>query len=902
MDFYAAFARLTAWFVTVDLHAVRELASTPLQQGRRGPDLFTYVYLHQFHVLILQFYNSHPTENDGRSPQSDGALYLMNEFQEAQGGRLIYLAQLAKGVIDLIPTFPRLADSLANICQVAGDVMTGATRFLSSTQGRSQPDDASTAQQRLELGHKIHTLVLDTLIMMIEKHVTQLNSDNLSCCIHALAEMLRLSLQGTHQSALDLLHEHREAYPELLHKYTIDAIAWEQRFDILVKLIQSSQMQLRVMAVTTMCTDLVACWKRYSENCGEEGIAYLSHLAEHLIRSQLVEYILGPNCHPEITGESANIIGFLVVTKTYRQEHTDLLWQCITSSQDPRVVDALTRMTSGIINLLDYPILLAFCEKLQTLPVEGFTPAIRSLWDHAIRQIVHRASVDGVNLDFHPYHLCLRLLREASARGPESHIAYPEMQRAALQKFLDLLNYRLDDEIRQQLYIICVEDIAQKSPTTLGSLWGLLMTMRPAIVQETHLLTEKHNLTKLIVDELEHVVETGQDVGTTIVLAGSLNQPRRDFVSNIIQLEPLKIDADLGQKLWDLLVGSRSSCLADREAGWSILNGALGTQSFLNPFLQTCLSQHLPALPSFCFCDGMLYFIREAVLPRLNNSSDLVLDDKDAVANSGIEQLWRLILEADETALVERAIRTLVVDIYIDSRHILTNPLHRNRQIHLAVVNRCLHQLKEAAKTIKASTDGTLSGDDEPMVIVATEEQIQEQERIFTRSLQLLRFFLETHQSRPQFAAPDLRTLISDVPYEIEGDSAELKYQSFDGDRQTDVKPLSIGKLNTAASLLASIRDETGFANYRMYYRGRPFLPNEREICRSLDDLHVHDGLILVKREEDGPPPSARIKPGASPLEVEISAHFDEMWEYLSMEERLAKEVMSPHITTESLS
>ena len=890
MDFFAAFARLAAWFILLDGYTVREMISRGSQDKRRPFDLFSHLYLPQLHTLIqARFYGAHLAEADIPSPQPDDAGYLINEFQAARGGKLVSLTNLIQGVVDLVPAYPKMVDCLGSLCQFAADILLESSYALRISTHTPHGSDASF-KRRLELGHRTHDLVLDVLMMMIEKHVTQLSPESVSSCNHALVEMLRASLYGDHEKASVLLQNHQAANPTLPSKYAIDSIVWEEYFNILVKLIRSSQMQLRVMAVTAMCSDLVTNWKRQSENVDEGGNKYLDHLAKYLIRSNLVQYILGPNCHPEITAESGNIIGFLVVTKSYGEEHTDLLWQGMTSSQDPRNVDALLRLMQQITNLFDYPSLLSFCRKLQALPIESYTPAIRTLWDTVMRQMMTRSAIDGISLDFDPYELCLRLLREASVCKSDSPVAYPELQRAALQKFSELMSQRSDEEIRQQVYLTCISDIAQKSPTTLGSLWGLSVAIRPVVITEMHSLAEKHNLTKLIVEELQYVTETKKDMGIEIVLAGGVNQPRRDFVANIIQLEPFKINAELGQKLWEVLVGTQSSCLADREAGWSILNAAIGRQSFLNPFLQSCLARYLPTLPSFCFCEGMLYFLRAAVLPRLNESSDLILDDEEAVAQSGIEQLWRLILEADDPLLVEQSIG-LMVDIYINSRHILLNPLHRTRQIHLALVNRCLNQLKDAAKMIRASADGTISSDDESMVIVATEEQIQKQERIFIRSLQLMRIFLEKHRMRPQFATPDLRTLISNAPYDVEGDSAELKYQSFDGDQQTDVKPLNIGQLNTAASLLASIRDETGFTNYRMYYRGRPFAPNEHDVCRSLRELCIQDGLILVRREDDSPIPTSPIRPGASLLEVEISAHFDELWEYLSMEETLAKEV-----------
>lgn len=893
MDLYTGFAKLSAWFVTLDLLTIEEHSSSQLTRERRPPGLFSSDYLRQVHALCYPLPSDDAVDNpEMLFADREDASYILQAFQSQAGGSIDCLSQLTKDLVTLVPAFPRLSECLAPICQVSGLIMFDNM----CNQSVLQP---AVIERTLMVGHELYDLVTDTLTKLIDKNATQLNADNVSSCLRALMDMLKIGLQGDHQAAVDLLQQHAQTWPNLPTRHSIEAIAWERRFDTLVQLIRSNQMQLRVMGVTQMCADLVGCWKRLGEARGGDNAAYLNHLAVYLLRSELVEYILSPSCHPEIIVEGANIIGFLAITRMYQEEHTNLIWQGITSSQDPRVADALTRLATHISNLFDYSGLLGFCQKLQSLPVDGFTPAVRSLWDTILRHMASRAALEEKPLSYHAYELCLRLLQEASACGPGSQIAHPEMQVAAMQKLKELLTYGPDAEGRQQLYSSCIKDIAEKTTATLGSLWGLLMAIRPGLQTEIRFLTENHDLARLVVDELDHAIETGRQFGIETVVFGGVNQPRREFIANIIQLEPQSLIDSLGLRLWGLLVGPRSLSLDDRRAGWSIINNIVRRVHSQNPFLSICLTQYLPNLPPACFCDGMLEFLRQEILPRLAEKGDLFLDDQESVNQSGIEHLWRLILEADDKDLVGSAVRTLAADVYIESPYIQASSLHRVRQIHLAVVDRCLRQLKEAARVIKASSEGATSDDDESMIIVTTGEQALRQERIFTRSLTLLRFFLEFHQSKPQFSTPDLRMLIPsqscEVPCEVQGDSADLKYQSFDGSHHTEVKPLKIGRENTAASLLASLRHETGFENYRIYYRGRPFLPNEQEICKSLADLQVHDGLILVKREEGGPVPSTRVNPGASPLEVEIAAHFDEIWEYLSMEEPLAQEVRGPH-------
>ena len=311
----------------------------------------------------------------------------------------------------------------------------------------------------------------------------------------------------------------------------------------------------------------------------------------------------------------------------------------------------------------------------------------------------------------------------------------------------------------------------------------------------------------------------------------------------------------------------------------------------MNSFASTCFSEYMPTLPPECFCLGTHEFVREGILPLVNDVASIALDDEEGGNHPAIEQLWRLILTAPQGTIENQAIATLVSDVYLKSETIKFFPHHRARKVHLALVNRCLQQLSAAATKLKSFGNQAMNGDDESMEIVATDQQVLEQELLFIRSLSVLREFHSLHQAEPHFSAPDLRPIMSASPEDVQGESAELKYQSFDGDAQTDVKPLDIGRTNTAASLFATLCKATGFENYRLYYRGRLFAPQESDIRKSLEDLQIHDGIILVRREPDVPSSPTRARPGASRVEVEILGHFEELWEYLSMEEKLAREI-----------
>ncbi|KAF4442789.1 hypothetical protein FACUT_1811 [Fusarium acutatum] len=841
------YARLSAWFVNQDIHTIKEFIAEQGGRGQQTVELFCPCYLQSLHSII------NPLLLSDDQYQHFGALSMafLKAYQDSPGGSLSRLLQLTRALFQVIPTYPRLTNDLAPICLVASDIMEDSCNFVT-------PEIAFKSNQKLLIGHTLLDLIHERLDIMIDKSPTHLVADSVLVIVQALSNMINIALKGDHATATLMLEQHHTEFPAVPLRYTAEAISYEHRFQFLIKLIKSSQMQLRFQGMTQMCKELIAFWKKHCDSKAEDGSHYVEHIAEYLIRTGFIDYLLGANCHPEIIVEGANIIGFIIVTRRYRRTHIDRFWEGITSRQDPRTADALARMVIQIAHLFDDDGFLLLCEKFQNLPIDAFTPAIRMLWEGVMKNMAEKCSNERL-LVVQPYNLCLRLLRDSSVCASGSQVMYPDIQQAAMQKFIELLRCGPDAEGQQQLYLGCLQDLANKSATTLGSLWCLFIALRSRdMSQEMRWLVEHHDLTRLVIEELEHAIGAGQAAGIPAVLSCSVNQPRREFIANLIQLEPPSITEDLGVKLWDMLVGPMSLSPDDRRVGWEILNSLRRKHKNGNSFLRACLTYHLPALSSEYFCEGMLEFLRIEILPRLNDNFNLALDDPEAVATSGIEQLWRLILEAEDETLVDRAIRTLAVDVYIDSRFFNSISTQRAQSVHLKLASRCLEQLKSAAQELRNACQGTNS-DDQVVVTTISQRQLQQQEMIFTRSLKFLRYILEAHQSKPSLSAPDLRTLIPQASHEVQGDPAGLKYQSFDGDQQTDIKPLVIGRANTAASLLASLRQETGFENYRIYYRGRPFLPSEQDICRSLEDLCVHDGLILVRREEGGPALSNRI-------------------------------------------
>lgn len=897
LGLYHSFLAFTAHLLLLDTQSIQEWQSH-VQPDPDGPLLFAPDYLHQLYRL-RQYHEQLRGGDFSDFPLSAPSYmnigsYFIRQLQAFLGGSIEFLGSFATALTAVISAVPKLADALAPVAQILVYCL-------------HEPADAVglDSQEQLRNVYELWKSLSSLLGVLIDKHAGHLTKDRAASLIDALSEMLRICLPCGHDDTNSLLEDHKAEYPDLVASrdeslstsLTAYAIMWEWKTDMLARLIRSTQMQLRVMAIEIMSTELIASWRRASNHEMDPQDPFLSHQGRYLLRINLVDYLTGSNCHPELVSGSSNILGFLVVTNMYSAALSDRLWQGITESQDPRAAKALTELNSSITNLLDYNALLSLCEKFQALPIQGFNTSTTFFCGFVLRELISRCQRDGITPGLLPYELCLRLLRESSICTPDSHQSrYPEVQSEAMARLDNLVAFGMDDQDRKKLYSSCVEDLAANSPTAMGSLCCLQIAMKGNVAGELTVLIEQFDFAKLLVEELAHAINVGRAAGTPVVFSRASNRSRREFITKVIYHRPDAFSGDLGKKLWNLLVGT--ACLGDedRNSGWEAIMAFDRETAAGNPFLQSGYSLYLPSLPPSCFCRGMLNCVITQVFYAVNdNAADCALDDQSDVLQSGLEQLWRIILGADDADSASIGIKALAVDVYLESRAILTYPFNRARQIHSSFVDRCLGQLKDAARKIKASSDGISSGEDEPMVIVTSEDEIHEQERIFTRTLQLLGLFVETHYTKPALCAPDFRPFVNQDPNEVQGDLTMLQYQSFDNGAQTEMKPLHIGKLNTAASLLSSLKLETGFSHYRVFYQGQQFLPTEEEICKSLESLEVNEGLILVRREEDDfdAVNAARVKPGSSPIEIQILSRFQELWTYLGMEDAIAKEVYS---------
>lgn len=888
-DFFMQFAKLTARFVAMDARRLAQYEE--LEEHTSQPVLTSKPYLLTFGWLLQKRDPNigQNLEQHYRFDWNDEVSNMVRHFIDG-GANIPTLTRFIRGQLILISENPKAVDDLTEPSRIVDRAISDSLSYYTSSGStyRSQMDNT---QRLIRQGYNFYKILAPALDTIIEKHATLLTAESALVHIMGLTRIYQAALDLENSPAEEVIIQHSQSHLTLPTKYSGIVISTEWKFGMLKKMIVCGQMQLRVCGVTTMCTELLSLYSKHKKDDPHRQ-PILIHFAQYIMKNKLVDYIVGTGSHPELISESGNIVGFLMATKIYTNRETDIIWQTVTTNQDPRVVEAVLRMLANVLNLLDYDKLLYLCDKARALPIEAFTPAMRDYCQRMLNFLIEKTggNDNGQYLDAPPYELCVRLVRESSMSRTDAPLGLLDIQHWATSRLRELVLHGPESEIRNRIYLTCIKDISSRSLTASGSICALYGLLNQNLATDLHILTTNHGLTRLMVEEVEFTNQPLQPNSVPANINSPARQARRDLLLAIILNEPRTITSDLGERLWTAFVGQGARSSADREIAWQILNSAATKASSKNAFIGTCFKEYLPRLEPQCYTIGSLDFTREAIQAWLREVQGDLLDEDQASGSHGLEHLWRMILTAPPNTIEDPAI-SMLVELYVDSPMIQSMARPRAHAVHLRLVNRCLEQLSYAAGKLKAFSDGTTSGDDEPMIIVASEQQIGEEELIFTRSLVLLREFLRSYQLKPHFVVPKLRPALPIPSTEVKGETQEFKFQTFDGQEHGPVRSLDVGKSNVVVELFAMIGRATNFKNFKVYHWGAEINLDTTAQSATMEDLQIGKGLVLVAKQGDeqscGGGPNMR----STSLEVEIINQFDAFWDYLGMDERLSKEI-----------
>lgn len=830
---------------------------------------------------------------------------IITRFAGQPGSGIACLSQIIRGLLHRSQSTPSLTQRLWIPLTIVNRIMHHHNASW-DTSNEMQKIPPPILQHLPFEAYDVFQAVDTTLQTFVSKQVSALSLETCQTLVQQLSSLL-LSVSVADQEPINLkLRERLGLILEFDNGLgpSIIELAW--KFQFLKKCIFEGRMEIRVQGVETMQQELVAVYNKYVQrNNPYKDHPIAQYLSDFMLANRLVEYFVGVESHPQLIGRCGNIIGFLVITSRYSEAESDAIWKAVTTSPDSRIVDAILPMLMGFFNISPYDTLLYLTTKLVELPLQAYDSIMimygRALLEH-LRRTWKDQRPDG-RLDMPPYHLCIRLIRQSTAETSISLHRSRDIHIFALTELQSLLHLGPSDSDRRLIYEECVNDILYRTPYATGSFSAIKALLARNPEGDIKMLADESDLTNLVIKDFAHVIDIESSSTSAPQTFDESLTVRLELLQSIIILIPDTITAEAGQRLWEVTVGGNALNDRVRQIAWSILSKAIRSCQKRNSFIDRCIGDYLPRLDSRFITAGCLSFVQQVTHYELRLAHVRLDAPGDQISSLANELLWHISLVAPSGGIELEAIHMLVA-LCLDTPKPINGSPVALEAMQIDVVKRCIGQLKTAALKLKSYGEGTSSGEDEPMVVVVSDEEINSSRKAFTRSLLILKEFVQGVRSRPRYSPPPSKKppIIPEV-HDIKGESFQIRYQSFSGGTNTGIHSIEIGDLETMEDLSRRLVALTGFAKFTAIAGGQKLdlIINSNTTLREMK--FDQKGLLIVKKShgENSPldlAPTLELRP----LELEVLKNFSDLYQLLNTEENLAKEVRPSSIVTAKVS
>ena len=809
-----------------------------------------------------------------------------------------YLSQCELLALDRSPLD---VDLLCELCSAVVAVSERSKSFR--VHGVATLSGAEVLQQRTVTLFKA---VDEKLQSLISKQASSLTLDLLRHLISQLSQILRTALLASDSLLHDMmpdectdLFHNPQAHQEPTTMDLIEVIDSAWKVGILKKCIIQGRMESRITGVDMMQEILVEVWHRFvrTKADGTPHHIVVEYLAGFILKTKLVNYLVGVESHSQIIQRSKNIVGFLVVTHKYTEKETDVIWDSVLSSQDPRTIEAILEMVRGILDLSSHSILVYLCQKLVELPIRLFDNKMIT-YSNAVNSTLLRnwRYVVAEKMDLGPFDLMTRLLRESVSEPTLSLSRKKELWSFASHELRNLMIYRLDSEDKMTIYRRCFEDIGRSPALASGSITTLNVLLDSESSSEVSALGDTFDFATTVVRDLSSLPEIEQSSNVSFQQFPELLGERLRLTQKIILHVPDSLTPELTHQLWDCLVGKRALSTTTRDYAWSHLAKAVHDSGRNNKFCDICLKDLLPQLDPSYFTPSILEFANSLTEYEFR-STDLTRAEMEAeeMAVQG-EIFWQISLTAPSQDIGARAI-TFLVKLNLDDTHSRGTGQASLAERHARLVERCIQQLIKAATKLKRLHDGTSSGEEDSMVIVASEKDVSAVKLCFIRSFAILKEFMrgirsQQRDSHGQFPEASVE------PNAINGQEVCIQYQPHVGGKSTGIFNLTIGDLSTLGDFIGALRSATGFSEFLMIACGQKIDQDGHRNTVIRDMKVLTTGLILIQKT-----PGAKSMDGTGllkrlpPLEIEVMKHFGDLYDLLGIEDDLGCDVFNFLVT-----
>lgn len=891
-DILTAFAALTFRMVDIDCQVLQSLASDDGEQ----PEFVSFAFL-EWLYSVTSATKSALWRNLHNVYSYDSAAtvtLITREVCQPSFNGFDLLSRLLHQILLHARIVPHIADKLGIIFEILHRILDHHC-IIRHESSDAENEDNPSWDDLLFKAHGFFQAGNSILQTFISKQVAVLSHelcDAIMCHLAALLHKLTIADENLTKRVLneDL------GLVNNFSTVTAPVIAEEAwKFQMFRKCFLEGRMEIRIQGVESMQLELVQMHRRFvqGQNVGTQH-PVVPFLCDFIVENKVIDYLVGVESHPRLIRLTGNIVGFLVVNHRYTEAESDKIWDTVTKSQDPGVVGAVLQMLPSIFNISNYFSLLYLIRKLDDISLSVWDPRMTLYAEQLLGQTVTKWKElrRGFGMDEAPYQCCIRLIREASTCESSTLTKRRTISGFASRTLESLLEVGPSDKDQFQIYQDCIGDIAGSTDCATGSICVINILLRHDARIDIRTLAQQFGITDLVIAEFEQMI---------IRMSQGLLEPRHfdeclsarlDLLQNIIIYNPDSISRERGWSLWEAMVGSNAPNDFTRESALIMLVNATINVRRHNSFIDACISEYLPKLPPRFFTGNILYFVSHVCqygnfVEKTDDYADNSYSDRP-----GIDMLWRIALVAPSNTVERKAIETLV-SAYVVTPKNQGMPKATIERMHVEVVDRCVRQLNTAASRLKAFTDGTSSGEDEPMVIVASDEEVHLQRLSFCRSLLVLKELFYRIRSHPAYSpVPSAHSQQYNDIEEINGAPITVRYQPFSGASNRSIRTLQVGDLEKVKELMHRFGVVTGFPQFTAIVGGQKINTDEcGDLTLRITRLH-EKGLFLIKNLPSGETaPKQSSHRGLKPLDLEIMGHFSDLYRFLSLDEALAKEV-----------
>ncbi|KAF8454617.1 hypothetical protein BDZ91DRAFT_747404 [Kalaharituber pfeilii] len=652
------------------------------------------------------------------------------------------------------------------------------------------------------------------------------------------------------------------------------------KLPLLTNMIRCNRMDFRLTGITKLSECLLKLWK----NLGGESnpSPALRSMADDLRRSGIIEYLVGPESHPELIRSSYNIGSFLVVNNCLTPDIRKAIWQPLIDNKDPRVVQALVKTVMEYVNHMQYHSMVDFCKRAIDIPFSSYDTVMLDFVSHLLnntsRRFAEECRIDDMEkyprLDPAPYWLIIDLIRKASIAEEQGvtckGVSPSTISELMAHELVNITHYGPPADVRKKFYLQCVKDIREQNPSATGSiivLWALLQRRPRAAGEESpeiDALTGELRCIDALIEDVASFVEShrSRDPG----LRSRRLKARLDLLYWILLRAPNCMEPAQMDRLCDFLIGDKSLGYQERDAAFN----TFASLHLPNPFIDYLFRHVYPNLNPLHISLHCLEACKRWV--EYQNKGVPEISSANVVIVQGVEQIWRVIIGVSDRNLALEA-SSFLIKIYLESMPVINNPPEIIYSTHCSLVERCIEQLTSCASALKVLDSSSVEAE-QSMAVDIPEAEVKERQREFDRA-------------KPRFA-PEAHTINGHSENkQVLGTRVAITVRWYSQGFQGPIHQLQMGSLDTAEELHKQISHIIGAGEYRAILNGRELYLQE-DPSKTLGELGFSaiSQLMVQKRpterEQQGLP---NAKQTLNIVETEILKHFDELYEMLNSQQ-----------------